>query len=116
MGARATDPLYIVSGRMPEFAQAVAEVRRIAQEVGATLVCIDTIQKFTKSKDVGDYAQIVLSLGEIENLTQETGATFVFSHHSGHAERGNPTEAFLGSVGYGGAVDAAVLFKRREEA
>ncbi|HJQ32944.1 MAG TPA: AAA family ATPase [Pyrinomonadaceae bacterium] len=112
MGAQGPD-ILIHTGRAPD--DALAALREAIDEHNPSLVIIDPLARFVRVRDFNDYAEVARSMEPLIDLSRVTGCHILCVHHCGKGER-EGGDALLGSTALFGAVDTALLMKRREQA
>ncbi|MFO0972027.1 MAG: AAA family ATPase [Phycisphaerae bacterium] len=109
------EPLLVHAGRAPlDTDAAIAELAGLIRERGAVLVVVDTLMRLVRLPDANDYARVNLALEPLCHLARETGAHLLLVHHAGKAER-EGGDAVLGSTAFFGAVDTALILRRRSD-
>lgn len=111
MGTTADDPIKVFVAPSPR--DGLQQLHAAAERERPGLIVIDPIVKFTRVKDLNDYAQVTTALEPLLTLARETGAHMLAVHHLGKAERSGG-DAILGSTALFAAVDTALLMKRTE--
>lgn len=111
MGATADDPVKFFIAPSPT--DGLQQLRAAAEQEKPGLIIIDPIVKFTRVKDLNDYAQVTTALEPLLTLARETGAHVLTVHHLGKGERAGG-DAILGSTALFAAVDTALLLKRSD--
>ncbi len=106
------EPLHFHFGLAPK--EGIREIDALAVETGAGLIIVDTLQKLTRIKDLNDYALVTNTLEPLLAIARERNCHIMLLHHAGKAERTDGDE-ILGSTGLLGAVDTAILLKKREQ-
>jgi hypothetical protein len=111
--ATPADELLVHAGPAP--ANAVAELRRFAEEKRPVLIIVDTLFRLARVRagQGDDYAAMTAALDPILALARETGAHTLLLHHAPKGER-TATEAPLGSTAIAGSVDTVIHLKRSE--
>ncbi len=111
LGAIGTEAIFIHVASAP--ADALEQLRTVAQEKIIVLVIIDPLFRFTRVKDGNDYAQVSAALEPLLVLARETGAHVLVVHHAGKGER-EGGDVILGSTAIFAAVDTALIMRRTE--
>lgn len=112
MGAQGPD-ILIHTGRAPD--DALAALREAIDEHSPLLVIVDPLSRFVRVRDFNDYAEITRGMEPLIDLARLTGCHILCVHHCGKGER-EGGDALLGSTALFGAVDTALLMKRRDQA
>jgi hypothetical protein len=112
MGARGPD-ILIHTGRAPD--DALTALREAVDEHNPSLVVVDPLARFVRVRDFNDYAEVARGMEPLIDLARVTGCHILCVHHCGKGER-EGGDALLGSTALFGAVDTALLMKRREQA
>jgi AAA domain/Bifunctional DNA primase/polymerase, N-terminal len=112
MGAQGPD-ILIHTGRAPD--DALAALREAVDEHNPSLVVVDPLARFVRVRDFNDYAEVARGMEPLIDLARVTGSHILCVHHCGKGER-EGGDALLGSTALFGAVDTALLMKRREQA
>lgn len=108
----ATD-LHLHVGMAPE--NALKEIDALVAATGAGLLIIDTMQKLVRLRDLNDYAQVNNALEPIHEVARARNCHIMLTHHASKAERKDGDE-ILGSTAILGAVDTAIILKKRDQA
>ena len=105
------DPLIIHARRAPM--EALTMLRAAIDAYRPRCVVIDPLFRFAYVKDVSNYAEVNALLEDFVDTARTTGTAMVLVHHNNKAglEGG---DALLGSTAIFGAVDTAILMKRRQ--
>lgn len=111
MGA-ADEPIFVHVGAAPQ--EALAALAEAIAEHRPVLAIVDPLLKLIRLRDANDYAQVSAALEPLIELARRSGCHILCVHHLGKGERGGG-DAILGSTALFGAVDAALLMKRRED-
>lgn len=111
MGAQGPG-ILIHTGRAPD--DALAALREAIDEHDPLLVIVDPLSRFVRVRDFNDYAEITRGMEPLIDLARLTGCHILSVHHCGKGER-EGGDALLGSTALFGAVDTALLMKRREQ-
>lgn len=111
MGAQGPD-ILIHTGRAPD--DALAALRDAIDEHNPSLIIIDPLSRFVRVRDFNDYAEVARGMEPLIDLARLTGCHILCVHHCGKGER-EGGDALLGSTALFGAVDTALLMKRREQ-
>jgi AAA domain/Bifunctional DNA primase/polymerase, N-terminal len=109
LGATAEDPIFILCSSAP--LDALARLRREAEQRRPVLIIIDPLFRLVRVDDGNDYATMTAALEPLMVLARETGAHVLLVHHLGKGERAG-ADAILGSTAILGAVDTALLMRR----
>lgn len=112
MGAQGPD-ILIHTGRAPD--DALSALREAIDELNPSLVIVDPLSRFVRVRDFNDYAEVSRGMEPLIDLARLTGCHILCVHHCGKGER-EGDDALLGSTALFGAVDTALLMKRREQA
>jgi len=110
MGATKDDAFFIAVGQAPD--GALQWLHDNAKKHRPKLIVVDTFQRFTKLKDVNDYAAVTNASIPLVEIAQSTGATLLFPHHGGKSDKGDDGDNVLGSTALFGFVDTLVTIKR----
>ena len=113
MGITQEDDLHIFIGRAPQ--DALLWLRNAVRCYRPVLIIVDTLQRFTRVKDVSDYAQLSNATDPLIELARDSGAALVYVHHAGKGEKADPVDSPLGSTAIAGSVDTVMLIKRSPE-
>lgn len=92
----------------------IREIDALAAETGAGLIIVDTLQKLTRIKDLNDYALVTNTLEPLLAVARDRNCHIMLLHHASKAERTDGDE-ILGSTALLGAVDTAIILKKREQ-
>ena len=111
MGAQDSD-ILIHTGRAPD--DALTALREAIDEHNPLLVIVDPLSRFVRVRDFNDYAEITRGMEPMIDTARLTGCHILSVHHCGKGER-EGGDALLGSTALFGAVDTALLMKRREQ-
>jgi predicted ATP-dependent serine protease len=111
MGATGEEEIYLFVASAP--ADALRQIRAVAEEKKPVLIIIDPLFRLTRVKDGNDYAQVTQALEPLLVLARETGAHVLCVHHAGKGER-EGGDSILGSTAIFAAVDTALIMKRSE--
>lgn len=112
MGATDEDIIVHV-GTAPE--QAMAALTAAVLEHRPALVIIDPLLRLVRLRDANDYAEVTKALEPLVALARTMGCHILCVHHAGKSERSGG-DGILGSTALFGAVDAALIMKRRQHA
>lgn len=111
MGATGEEEVYIYAASAP--ADALQQIRVVAEEKKPALIIIDPLFRLTRVKDSNDYAQVTAALEPLLILPRETKAHVLCVHHAGKGNR-EGGDSILGSTAIFAAVDTALLMKRSD--
>jgi putative DNA primase/helicase len=111
MGATGTEEIYVHAASAP--ADALEQIRAVANDKKPVLIIIDPLFRFTRVKDGNDYAQMTAVLEPVLVLARETKAHVLCVHHAGKGDR-EGGDSILGSTAIFGSVDTALFIKRSE--
>lgn len=111
MGATGEEEIYIYASTAP--ADAIKQIRAVAEERKPVLVIIDPLFRLARVKDSNDYAQVTQALEPLLSLARETGAHVLCVHHASKGER-QDGDSILGSTAIFAAVDSALIMKRSD--
>ncbi|MBM3948082.1 MAG: AAA family ATPase [SAR202 cluster bacterium] len=111
LGGDGSELIHIYTGMAPE--QAVEALRTNIMESRAVLAITDSLQDMVRMGDVNDYAIVKQALASLRDMARQTGCHILAVYHLGKGER-EGGDAILGSAAILGAVDAALLLRRRE--
>jgi len=111
MGA-SEEPVFVHVGGAPE--AALAALRMAIERQGAKLAIVDPLLRFVRLRDANDYAEVTAALEPLLLLARDTGCHILACHHLGKLER-EGGDGILGSTALFGAVDTALLLRRRED-
>ena len=78
------------------------------------LVVVDTFQKFTRVRDISDYAIVTNAMDPITSLARESGAHVAFTHHGTKSQCSDPGDVSLGSTALFGGVDTLIYMRKTE--
>ena len=101
---------------LPKRSKRFAWLSEWARDIGAGVVVIDTLARFTPlggNNAVADYGAMAGVMSEYQCLAAESGAHILILHHTAKHE-GRPTP--LGSQAFGGGVDALWTLTRNGDA
>jgi hypothetical protein len=112
MGANGSD-ILIHTGRAPD--GALIALQEAIDEFNPSLVIVDPLARFVRVRDFNDYAEMARGMEPLIDLARVTGCHILCVHHCGKGER-EGGDALLGSTALFGAVDTALIMKRREQA
>lgn len=112
MGADGSEEIFIYAARAPE--DALAQLRKLIEDIKPSLVIIDPLFKITRIKDGNDYAAVTRALEPILALARESGTHILCTHHTGKGDR-QGGDSLLGSTAIFGNVDTAIIEKRLEK-
>lgn len=111
MGVKQSDPILSI------FMNNDLDVKglsTIIEEYKPVLTIIDPLFLFLKVKDSNSYSEVYPSLHSITALARKMKTHILTVHHMSKGE-GDGADKILGSTAIFGAVDTAILFKRRSE-
>jgi hypothetical protein len=111
MGATGEEAIYVFAATAP--ADALEQIRAIAEREKPALIIVDPLFRFARVKDGNDYTQVTQALEPLLALARETGAHVLCVHHLGKNERSGP-DAILGSTAIFAAVDTALILNGGE--
>ena len=111
MGAT-DEPIFIHTGRAPE--DALPALVAAIEEHRPVLAVIDPLLMFCRIQDLNDYAQVTRALEPVIALARLSGCHILSNHHMGKAERAG-ADGILGSTALLGAVDTALIERRKED-
>jgi hypothetical protein len=111
IGARSDDPLYVHIAAAPE--DAMPWLREIVKTYEPVLIIIDPWHRFTRVRDVNDYAAVYNAMEPLVSLARESGAHLTFTHH-GRKGGGSNGDGVLGSTALFGSVDTLIEMRRTE--
>ncbi len=106
------EPLHFHFGLAPK--DGIREIDVLAAETGAGLIIVDTLQKLTRIRDLNDYALVTNTLEPLLAVARDRNCHIMLLHHASKAERTDGDE-ILGSTALLGAVDTAIILKKREQ-
>lgn len=106
------EPIFFHFGLAP--AKGISEIDDLVAETGAGLLVVDTMQKLARVKDLNDYALVTNTLEPLLGVARTRNCHIMLCHHAGKADR-NDGDEILGSTALLGAVDTAMLLKKREQ-
>lgn len=104
-------PVYVCFGPAPEQALGWFEARIVAHR--PRLVIVDPLFKLIRLPDANDYAQVSRAFEPLIALARRHNCHILCVHHLGKSDRAG-ADAILGSTALFGAVDNALLLKRRD--
>jgi hypothetical protein len=110
--ASGNEPILVHVDRAP--ANAVLAAQRAIEQYNPTLVIVDPLLKFARVKDANDYAQVTYALEPVLELARKSGAHVLLVHHAGKADKSDPVDSGVGSIGFGGGADTVLYMKRTE--
>jgi hypothetical protein len=105
-------PLHLYLGVAPE--KAMQQIPALVSDIKAGLLVVDTMQKLTRIRDLNDYGQVTLALEKLLAVARAHNCHVLLTHHAGKMERTDGDE-ILGSTALLGAVDTAIILKKREQ-
>ena len=111
MGAT-DEPIHVHVGAAPE--EALAALAAAIAEHRPVLAIVDPLLRFVRIRDLNDYAEVTRALEPLVELARASGCHVLCVHHEGKTERPGG-DAILGSTALFGAVDTAMMMKRRDE-
>jgi hypothetical protein len=111
MGAT-DEPIFIHVGAAPE--EALAALTAAIAEHKPILAIVDPLLKLIRLRDANDYAEVSRSMEPLIELARRSGCHIMCVHHLGKGER-TGGDAILGSTALFGAVDTAILMRRRND-
>lgn len=111
MGATGEEVIDILAETAP--ADALEQIRVIAEREKPALIIVDPLFRLARVKDGNDYTQVTQALEPFLALARETGAHVLCVHHLGKNDRSGP-DAILGSTAIFAAVDTALILKGGE--
>lgn len=94
--------------------EALSEVTKQVREHAPALLVIDPLLRFTRVKDVSDYAEITAAMEPLLVLSRENNVHVMLVHHLGKGERTDVADAILGSTAFRAAVDTNLIMRRFE--
>lgn len=106
------EPLCLHFGLAPK--GAIEQIDALLAETGAGLLIVDTLQKLARVRDLNDYASVTTTLEPLLAVARARNCHVLLTHHAGKADRTDGDE-ILGSTALLGAVDTAILLKKREQ-
>ena len=112
MGTAEDAPLYFYFARTPD--DGLSWLRNAIEQYKPVLVIVDTFQKFTRVRDIKDYAIVTNKMDPIMALARESGAHVAFTHHGTKAQSADPGDAALGSTALFGGVDTLVYLHKTQ--
>lgn len=112
MGTDSTASLFFYFARTP--ADALSWLRMAIELYKPLLVIVDTFQKFTRVRDIKDYAVVTNKMDPLMALARECGAHIAFTHHGTKAQCADPGDAALGSTALFGGVDTLVYLRKTQ--
>ena len=110
MGAK-DEPIFIHTGSAPE--EALAALKEAIAEKKAILAIVDPLLRMVRLRDSNDYAEVTRALEPLLMLARDTGCHILAVHHMGKSDR-EGGDSILGSTALFGAVDTALIMKRRD--
>ena len=111
MGA-SDEPIFVHVGAAPE--EALTALRRAIAEHEPALAIIDPLLKLVRLRDANDYAEVSRAMEPVIELARSSGCHILCVHHLGKGDR-TGGDAILGSTALFGAVDTALLMRRRDD-
>lgn len=111
MGAQ-DEPIFVHVGAAPE--EALAAFAAAIDEHKPILGIADPILKLIRLRDANDYAEVTRAMEPLIELARNSGCHIMCVHHLGKGDR-TGGDAILGSTALFGAVDTALLMKRRND-
>lgn len=93
-------------------------VEALAEQIEAftpALVIVDNIARLLHIRDFSDYGEVSEKLEPLTELARAARVHVALTHHMTKAERFDEADAILGSTAIFGAVDTALLLKRRSD-
>lgn len=113
LGAGLDDDLYFYVAAAPD--DGMAWLCNAATKYAPVLIIVDTWHRFTRVRDINDYAAVNLAMEPLTTLARQSGAHLLFTHHANKGLGGDAGDAVLGSTALYGAVDTLVSMKRTGE-
>jgi hypothetical protein len=115
MGVPVDAPIFLHAG-MPPAGEVGSLLRALIRDIGTTpaLIVIDPLAPLLRVADVSDYAVVSAAMAAITTIARDTGAHIMLLHHSNKTDNGEEG-SILGSTALFGAVDSALLMKRRND-
>ena len=107
----ANEPIHVHVGMAP--AEALEALEQSIKETNAVLAIVDPIFKLIRLPDLDEYGAMTLALEPLIELSRRTNCHIVCVHHLGKGDRMGG-DAILGSTAIFGAVDVALLMKKRD--
>ena len=108
----ADEEIHVHVGGVPE--EALRSLEQSIKKTGATLAVIDPLFKLIFIRDGNDYAELSRAMQPLILLARDTGCHLLLVHHAGKGER-DGGDAILGSTAIFGAVDCALILKKRAD-
>lgn len=111
MGALGDEEIFIYASTAP--ADALLQIRKVAEEKKPVLLIIDPLFRLARVKDGNDYVQVTNALEPLLSLARETGVHVLVVHHAGKGDR-TGGDSILGSTAIHGSVDTAIFIRRHD--
>jgi transposase-like protein len=111
LGMQPQDEVYVHFGATPK--DGLELLAKDVERLKPVLCIIDPLFRFTKVRDVAAYAEITNALGPVLAVARRTGCHLVLVHHNTKIER-EGADDLLGSTAIFGAVDTAIMLRRRQ--
>jgi AAA domain/Primase C terminal 1 (PriCT-1) len=112
MGAKGDEPILVHAAKAPE--QALAWLERATRRHKPVLIVIDTLQRLVRLPDLNDYAPVMNALEPILNLSRESGACILATHHSKKATGADSGDNVMGSQALFATADTLIELRRNE--
>jgi len=112
MGATGNENLKIFVGMSP--ANAIDELRKVAENEKPALIIVDTLARLARIKDLNDYSHVTNGLEPILAIARDVGAHLLLTHH---AKKGKSEgiDSTLGSTALVGSVDTVIFLNKGEK-
>jgi hypothetical protein len=111
MGA-SDESIFVHVGAAPE--DALAALKSAIVDHKPVLAIVDPLLKLVRLRDANDYAEVSRAMEPLIELARTSGCHILCVHHLGKGER-TGGDAILGSTALFGAVDTAILMRRRND-
>ena len=112
MGIQADDPIFIHVGAAPE--DAIPALGELIKTHNPLLVIVDPLFLLISVEDANAYAEMTKTLAPLRELARQGDCHILTTHHHTKMERSDGGDGILGSTAIFGAVDTAMIMKKRE--
>jgi hypothetical protein len=109
MGATGEESIDLYVGSTPK--EPIARLREMIGRCHPSLIIIDTLFRFTRAKDVNDYAKTLDALSPLLDIARECSAHILCLHHAKKSEA-EGADVILGSTAIFGSVDTAIVLQK----
>ncbi len=111
MGATKEDLIFVHVGAAPE--NAILVLQELIKEHKPILVIIDPLFLLIRVEDANDYAKMTRALAPLRDIARDGDCHILTTHHHTKMDRSGG-DGILGSTAIFGAVDTAIIMKKRE--